>query len=119
MRLFGVFFFAGYLWLISSCISTSSASKVANACRNGLSKDKTIFNLLPSMRKKYLIPDLQDVIEKYNATTPNSDERKRFVEDRKDVITSINSVCLFLGDHCDILLDLSVPLVHGAVNIMA
>ncbi|KLO19534.1 hypothetical protein SCHPADRAFT_66176 [Schizopora paradoxa] len=72
--------------------NTSSGSRIASAYDKGLAKDKAIFGFLPSKRNKYLNPDFQDVIEKYIATPPNSDERQKFIEKRKSVTVAVSQL---------------------------
>lgn len=48
-------------------------------------KDKTIYELAPSDRRKYVVKDFKDVVEAYLATKSQSSERSRFVEERKAI----------------------------------
>ncbi|KLO19548.1 hypothetical protein SCHPADRAFT_66659 [Schizopora paradoxa] len=78
--------------LCKGCLhyNTSPGSKIAITYGKKVSKDKTIYTLLPCIgRNKFLIPDFQDIIEEYIATPPDSDERKKFVANKTDISVAI------------------------------
>ncbi|KLO19540.1 hypothetical protein SCHPADRAFT_992779 [Schizopora paradoxa] len=78
--------------LCKGCLNynTSSGSKIAKTYGKGVAKDKMIYDLLPNLgRNKYLIPDFQDIIEKYIAAHADPDERRNFITKKREVAIAI------------------------------